>query len=354
MDDSFNLNISSLWCSELDEANFPIFYPVQLPGDLKLKKASFRKENPKRSYPRSSLKLIFEDESTGKKLSIKEFNYDWAPAAYDCPSLWKNHEQFAEEDTPEPKPYLIENDVLWVGVNYRNQRAASIITGRTTIEMIVVEGNLSDQELIQIATGFNPLSKVQSDRILSKNIAQTSYGYPQAVEAVNVPISFWKFPLEDSRIKFQTAFRPLDIPKMAVAAHLPLPNDSGYRLDSVFAYHVDVFPSEESKYNFVYENESYKGSTIQLLHMHKNSLAACAFPPAPDTTQKFKKGIDRVCGIDCYYAYRSEQYGPHELIFQHRNFNYLILVKPTSWTNREWFFKLIEKFFRSNGIIMSQ
>ena len=76
--------------------------------------------------------------------------------------------------------------------------------------MIVVEGDLSDQELIQIATGLKPLSKVQRDRILSKNIAQISYGYPQAVEAVNVPISFWKFPLEDSRIKFQTAFGPLD------------------------------------------------------------------------------------------------------------------------------------------------
>ena len=42
---------------------------------------------------------------------------------------------------------------------------------------------------------------------------------------------------------------------MAVAAHLPLPSDSGYKLDSVFAYHVDASPSEESKYNFVYENE---------------------------------------------------------------------------------------------------
>src|SRR5688572_4396928 len=120
MDDSLKLNVSNLWCPALEKANFPIFYPTQLPNGFKIMQASFRPENSERSYPRCSLKLILEDEDIGKKLSIKEFNYDWAPAAYDCPSLWKNHKAFTAEDTPEPQPYLIRNDVLWIGVNYRN------------------------------------------------------------------------------------------------------------------------------------------------------------------------------------------------------------------------------------------
>ena len=102
MDDSLKLNVSSLWCPVLEEANFPIFSPAHLSSGLKLMQASFRPENSKRSFSRCSLKLILEDEDARKKLSIKEFNYDWAPAAYDCPSLWKNHEDFPEEDTPEP------------------------------------------------------------------------------------------------------------------------------------------------------------------------------------------------------------------------------------------------------------
>lgn len=189
MDDSLKLNVSDLWCPVLEEANFPIFSPKQLLSGLKLMQASFRPENSKRLYPRCSLKLILEDEDVGKKLSIKEFYYDWAPAAYDCPSLWKNYEEFTEDDTPEPQPYLVGNDVLWIGVNYRNQRAASLIKERTTIEMVVMEGDLSDQELIQIAVGLVPLNMSQWNGILSKDFAQMSYGYPKAIKAVNVPIS---------------------------------------------------------------------------------------------------------------------------------------------------------------------
>ena len=80
--------------------------------------------------------------------------------------------------------------------------------------MIVVEGDLSDQELIQIATGLkSPSVKVQKRSYFIKKILhKQAMDIPKPVEAVNVPISFWKFPLEDSRIKFQTAFRPFDIP----------------------------------------------------------------------------------------------------------------------------------------------
>ena len=91
--------------------------------------------------------------------------------------------------------------------------------------------------------------------------------------------------------------------------------------------------------------KDYKGSTIQLLHVHKNSLATCAFPPVPDITQKFKIETDSICGIDCYYAYRSEKYGPHEVIFERGDFNYLILVKPASWTSKKWFLRLLDSFF---------
>jgi hypothetical protein len=349
MEDFLKLYVPTISSPALEKANFPIFSPNQLPNDLKLREASYRIENPKREYPRCSLKLMLKSESTGKVLYIKEFNYDWAPPAYDCPSLWKNHEEFAAEDTPEPQPHLIENDVLWIGFNYRNQRAASIIKERTTIEMV---GDFSDQELVHIARGLTALDKNQRERILSKSFAELSYGYPKAVEAVNVTISFWKFPVADSQIKLQTAFMKDNIPTEAIVGHLPLPSNSGYKLDSVFAYHFGEIPSAESRYNFVYEHEEHKGSTIQLQHVHKNSPAACAFPPLPDQTQKFKIALEKVGGVDCYYAYRSENYGPHELIFQRGNFRYLMLVKPASWTSKEWFFKFLGIFLKCHDGFM--
>lgn len=315
----------------MDEANFTFF----LPTGVKLLETHFRPEDPVRPYPRCSLRLLIETPS-GARLSIKEFFYDWAPPAYDCPSLWKNHETFPDVDTPEPKPYLIGDDVFWIGVNYRNKRAASLIKERTTIESVLLEGNLSDPEWIDIMKGL------QSQHINhTKTFAEMSYGYPHAVDAVNVPISFWKFPVAKSEIRFQTAFIPENVPEEILAGHLPLPKDCGYHLNSVFTYHTGDKPDKRSRANFVYEHESHKGSTIQLLHVHKDSPAASSFPPNPDHTQKFKHVEESIQGKIYYHAYRSEAYGPHELIFQRGDYNYLLIVKPTSWTSRDWLLRFL-------------
>ncbi|MBS0634443.1 MAG: hypothetical protein JSR37_03155 [Verrucomicrobia bacterium] len=101
MKNSIELQVPDLWCPALEDANFPIFVPTGLPGDLKMRKAIIRPEDAARDNPRCSLKVLLEN-ANGKTLSIKQFNYDWAPAAYDCPSLWKNHVEFAEVDTPCP------------------------------------------------------------------------------------------------------------------------------------------------------------------------------------------------------------------------------------------------------------
>ena len=116
------------------------------------------------------------------------------------------------------------------------------------------------------------------------------------------------------------------------------------RLNAVFAYHAQSTPTEESRFNFVYERENCPGSTIQLLHVRNASPAACTFPPQPDTTQKFTHYNELLSDIPCYLAYRSEAYGPYELIFQRGDFTYLVLVKPASWTNKPWFFNIMKNF----------
>ncbi len=344
MDDTIKLDTLNLWRPELEKANFSILFPKSLPKDLKLQEASFRTENPTRDYPRCSLKLVFGVEEIGRQISIKEFNYDWSPAACDCPSLWKNHKDFATVDTPMPQPHMIGSDVLWVGFNYRNQRAASIITERTTVEIVVMKGELSDKELVQIAQSLKPLNSDQRDGILAKDIAQISYGYPKTVKAVNVPISFWSFPVGGSKIKYQTAFSPQDVPVVAKSAHYPLQKASGYNLVTVFAYHEEANPTANSRYNFVYEHNVHKGSTIQIQHVYKDSPAACKFPPEPDTTQKFLTTTTKIQGIDCHYAYRSEECGPFEVVFEHKDYRYLMLVKPTSWTNKQWLFEFLDSY----------
>ncbi|MEN8236765.1 MAG: hypothetical protein ABFQ95_04390 [Pseudomonadota bacterium] len=176
-----NLNSSKIWSSDMEAANFVVYFPDVLPDDLGLTETNFRPENPEYSYPRSSLKFVFKGKNSDRELSIKEFNYDWSPPAYDCPSLWKNHQKFLDIDTPEPTPYPVGNEIFWVGVNYRNQRAASLIKGRTTVEIVVQSGRFSDQELLQIASHLQPVNRNHATQVLSKSFAELSYGYPHTV-----------------------------------------------------------------------------------------------------------------------------------------------------------------------------
>ncbi|MEN8236764.1 MAG: hypothetical protein ABFQ95_04385 [Pseudomonadota bacterium] len=116
----------------------------------------------------------------------------------------------------------------------------------------------------------------------------------------------------------------------------------GYKLNSVFAYHSEEVPSKTSRFDFVYESEAHKGSTIHLLKVHQNSSAACTFPPKPDTTQKFIYDLKRIGSMDFYHAYRSKVYGPHEIVFQHGEYRYLLLIKPAKWTSTMWLLKILK------------
>ncbi|WP_417905392.1 hypothetical protein [Candidatus Tisiphia endosymbiont of Micropterix aruncella] len=128
----------------LAKANFTAFYPNDLPNDLAVDEITYRTENFDKNYPRCSLKLYIGDKS--RKLSLKQFNYDWSPPAYDYPALWKNHTEFSNIDIPEPVPHLLGNSIFWIGFNYKNKRAASVTRDRTLIEFTVLEGAFTDQE----------------------------------------------------------------------------------------------------------------------------------------------------------------------------------------------------------------
>lgn len=334
----------------LKEANFLIFLPDKLTKNFKITEISFRSENSNNLYPRSSFKFIVEENVTKKKLSIKQFNYDWAPPAYDCPSLWWNYKEFGNLNTQEPHCLLLNDDLLWIGSNYRNQNAASIFKERTCIELVFLEEKFNDSEIFNIVSNLKPFDELQYKEILSKSLAELSYGYPRAVKAVNVPISFWSFPVGKSKIKFQTAYNQDAIPDFAKKFHIPLPDNIGYKLSAVFSYHEEEKPSQGSRHNFVYEHENCKGQIIQIIHMPKSSPAACAFPPEPDATQKFKTTTKKIHGLECYYAYRSEDYGPHELVFEYKNMIYLISIRPARWTNQKWFFNLLDNFLSEENL----
>jgi len=145
----------------------------------------------------------FKITGKGRTLSIKQFLYDWAPPAYDHPSLWRNAKISNVIDTPLPKPFLIEHDVAWCGLNFRRQRAASLHVKRTMIEMTVTEGDFDDEGLVNILRALQPTCKDAMQKILSTPFAYLCKASRHDEKASPVPLSYWN---HTRTIRFATVF----------------------------------------------------------------------------------------------------------------------------------------------------
>lgn len=178
--------------------------------------------------------------------------------------------------------------------------------------------------------------------ILSITFAELSYGYPKIVKAVRVPISFWKMPVLESGIKFQRAYNVNEVP-IEIKLNIEIPQSSGYILNSVFTYQKqEALSTQEDRVEYIYEHSKVPGATVRLVWATKGSNTL-TYPPTLDTTQKFKHEELNLKKKKIYYTYRSKDYGPHEALWHDGNYNYLLLVKPTSWTNKVWFEKFLEE-----------
>lgn len=118
------------WKEAQSYCNFVLFEPKDTFLKMfKITETSFRTESPTdftshRCLLRSAYSLI----------SIKQFLYDWAPPAYDHPSLWRNAKISPQESTPIPQPLPVGSHIAWAGLNFRRQQAASFNFMGTMIE----------------------------------------------------------------------------------------------------------------------------------------------------------------------------------------------------------------------------
>lgn len=301
------------WC------NFVLFSPTHLPNGMEITDRQLRTES---SNGFSSYR--FHITGGGRTLSIKQFLYDWAPPAYDHPSLWRNAKISQASDTPLPKPFLIKQDVAWVGLNFRRQRAASLHMKRTMIEMTVIEGDFDDEELIHIFRNLRPISEVSMQKILSTPFACLCKAYRHNEKASPVPLSYWKHTRKDSE-----SLLPV-VPSPSTTPPIQLPKDYTYQLNSLFL--IGEPPIETEYY---YEKNHSPGSYIRLLVTKAGAELPIAYPPKLGD-QTCKTQILNINGINVYHAYLTEEFGPHELVWNHNGMNMLLLIKPTNETTLDW------------------
>lgn len=318
------------WC------NFVLFEPTHIPDQFTLAKQQLRKES--QDYP-SSFRVVLEHSESRQQLSIKQFLYDWAPPAYDYPSLWLNTAKFSATAILAPAPVLIGERVLWVGKNYRGQNAATIDLARTRIEITFGNFNVEQETLIKIIEGLKPCNEVLQKQILQTPFAMLSYYYRYQKKASNVPLSFWR------HLRNATCQAVALVPKQKIN-HDDLPSDlenilkvKGYNLNSIFE--IRTSEQEVSEKEYLFEHEKVSGVFIHVLATANHSAHPIAFPPQiGDQVCVHKKFPHK--GKDIYLATVDEKYGNVELVFKDEKRIYLMIIRAAAWVTKAWALDLLK------------
>ncbi|MEY9977975.1 hypothetical protein ABH968_002921 [Lysinibacillus sp. RC79] len=121
----------------LDNIVEQINFSPLLPNDIQMQTIynfSLRQET---KVNRSS--IYFNAKLHNSIIRVKQFFYDWAfPFIYADTNLIK-----------QGKPFIIQNRVGFIGIDYKNNKALSYSVGFTTVEISVFEGDATDDELIE-------------------------------------------------------------------------------------------------------------------------------------------------------------------------------------------------------------
>jgi hypothetical protein len=327
---------SQEWCNSV------LMKPTLLPNGVFLDTAEMRPESPpgRRDGAKDSRlpswtlsnrachRCVLAGEA--RRLRIKQFLYDWAPPAFDCPCLWLS---------PVVRHFFVDNDVGWLGTDFRGLAGASINRDRTTIELSVLQGSFSDDEIQAICRGFRPVRPESRNQILQTPLAALSYQSRHKELPIAVPVGFWahqRKPESLPTLVFPAASVPPGIPGVVIAP----PSGYGYRLNSVFTYGDLAHPDEA---DFVYYQFEHPNLYLSVLASFENvNHTGIRYPPVLDRQPCHSETIS-IAGKTVYHAFSNDEVGPHEVVYQAHGLNVMLLLKPARHTSRSWFFGLLDR-----------
>lgn len=128
-----------------------------------------------------------ELEGPGVALRLKEFLYDWAPAAAGQPCLWSR---------PTRPLSLPGGGIVWVGTDYMDRQGAYARVGRTSVELSVLTGHLSDEQLVDLYASLRPASAEAAEALAACPLATLSYWVRHRMPLQEVPWGLWWFHRE--------------------------------------------------------------------------------------------------------------------------------------------------------------
>lgn len=179
--------------SAQDWCNFVLWRPSRLPAGCHAGVGTLRREAPPGRVEAQG-RTPWSDANPagyrtevlggGRRLRLKQFLYDWAFPAADHPCLWGSGTRPAE---------IGGGRVVWLGVDYLGHRAASARLARTTVELSVLEGEFTDDELVALFAGLRPAVPDAVPRVLATPFAELSYWARRPADMVSVPTGVFHF-----------------------------------------------------------------------------------------------------------------------------------------------------------------
>lgn len=332
----------STWQEAQEWCNFVLFKPETLPEGISEITSQMRSEA---SPVRASHKSEFGNQE--RRFSLKQFLYDWAPPAYDHPSLWMNPNISNHENTPIPRPHLIGNNYLWIGLDHRRKPAASMNIMRTQLELTVTKGEFSDEEILQIFSYLKPVDTKAIKKILSYSYAELSRSYRGTTKTISVPVSYFRHNRSEEDENF--AYTVPEFTEKFPDAYMQGLMIDGYKCDSVFAFgwqdgqHLEV--------EYLFESALETGTYVRMLITPDSSPHKIPYPAVVADQECNYAEIDLGEGAPLYHAWsKLNENGSHTLIFKMGDVIINCIIKPAPWTTIEWVRELCEKVYNYSQV----
>lgn len=327
-------------------SNFVLMRPTLLPAQSRIERMEMRPESPvgrpangvdagRSSWTisnRSAHRTMIH--SANRKLRLKQFLYDWAPPAFDHPSLWLS---------PAVTPFLVRDDVAWIGTDYRKLRAAAANLHRTTLELSVAEGEFSDTELRSVIEGLEVASPDALARINGTPFAELSYQRRHISDVIAVPIGYWAYKRTPSTLRI-TPMVAAEIPANYIGRPVAPSPSLEYQLDSCFALGDPDTPREVE---YVYQSQDEPNWFVRVLAWPSGGTGALQYPPELDRQPCFSEAL-KLFGTDVFYAFGTTEYGSHEAVWKTDQLIVMLIVKPKRGSDREWFLTLLNQIVGSS------
>lgn len=266
-----------------------------------------------------------------RRLRVKEFLYDFAPPAFDHPSLWRS----------KVRGFPVGGHIGWVGTDFRGKQGASLHSERTMIELSVIDGALSDEELVDVLQRFEPAVCAARDLIDQTSLADLAYASRHSEPVIEVPVGYWAHQRRPADMK-TTIYPGADAPPELPGRGIAPPPAAGFRLDSVFVFGPPAAPQEV---DYVYEHRDDRGRYMRVLASRAGTANGIAFPPKLDEQPCSSETIE-LGGTTVHHAFLDRSFGPHECVWQSHGDTVMLLVKPVPSMDREGFFALLERMLR--------